>query len=294
MNEQDYRLLLDLYKTKNITRVAHLHYLSQPAMTKRIRRSEEELGSELILRSQKGITFTPAGELAVDYCRKFLELSGQMRNGIHQASGTVSGSLTIGCSLNFSRYRLPTALKKYQELYPQVDIVISTGHSDFLYQQLLDNRVSVAIVRGAHTWPEGAVQLALEPVCLVSNPQFVGHDLSRYPYIGHHTDSRLEKMTAQWLLEHGLSPEPKLWIDDIFCCRSMAEAGVGWTIVPHICLNGFVGNVTPLFLKDGTPLERETTAIYRNAQADLPQVRYFIDILVENEARYAQLHSPIF
>ena len=38
MNEQDYRLLLDLYKTKNITRVAHLHYLSQPAMTKRIRR----------------------------------------------------------------------------------------------------------------------------------------------------------------------------------------------------------------------------------------------------------------
>ena len=97
----------------------------------------------------------------------------------------------------------------------------------------------------------------------------MGHDLSRYPYIGHHTDSRLEKMTVQWLLEHGLSPEPKLWIDDIFCCRSMAEAGVGWTIVPHICLNGFVGNVTPLFLKDGTPLERETTAIYRNAQADL-------------------------
>ena len=57
--------LLDLYKTKNITRVAHLHYLSQPAMTKRIRRIEEELGSELILRSQKGITFTPAGELAM-------------------------------------------------------------------------------------------------------------------------------------------------------------------------------------------------------------------------------------
>lgn len=55
-----------------------------------------------------------------------------------------------------------------------------------------------------------------------------------------------------------------------------------------------MGNVTPLFLKDGTPLERETTAIYRNVQADLPQVRYFIDILVENEARYAQLHSPIF
>ena len=294
MNDQDYRLLLDLYEIRNITRVAHLHYMSQPAMTKRIRRIEEELGSELILRSQKGITFTPAGELAVEYCQKFLELNARMRNSIHQASGTVSGSLVIGSSLNFSRYRLPTALKKYQELYPQVDIVIVTGRSDFLYQQLLDNRIAVAIVRGAHSWQEGAVQLSQEPVCLVSNPQFVGHDLSRSPYIGRHTDSRMEKLTAQWLIEHGLSPEPKLWIDDIACCRQMAEAGVGWTIVPHICLGGFTGNVTPLFLKDGTPLVRETTALYRNAHGDLPQVRYFIDILIENEARYAQLHAPVF
>ena len=51
MNEQDYQLLIDLYETKNITKVADQHFLTQPALTKRIRRIEEELGSELLIRS---------------------------------------------------------------------------------------------------------------------------------------------------------------------------------------------------------------------------------------------------
>lgn len=45
MNEQDYQLLIDLYETKNITKVADQHFLTQPALTKRLRRIEEELGS---------------------------------------------------------------------------------------------------------------------------------------------------------------------------------------------------------------------------------------------------------
>ena len=51
MNEQDYQLLIDLYETKNITKVADQHFLTQPALTKRIRRIEEELASDPV---QKG------------------------------------------------------------------------------------------------------------------------------------------------------------------------------------------------------------------------------------------------
>ena len=57
MNEQDYQLLIDLYETKNITKVADQHFLTQPALTKRLRRIEEELGSVLLVRSRKGVVF---------------------------------------------------------------------------------------------------------------------------------------------------------------------------------------------------------------------------------------------
>lgn len=287
VDDQDYRFLTDLYKMRNITKVAQLHYLSQPAMTKRIRHMEEELGCQLILRSKKGVTFTFAGELVIKYCMEMMRLGDELRDAICHLRGTVGGSLSIGSSLNYSRYRLPSALRTYQQRYPLVDIDVSTGHSDGLRQLLLDNRISVAIVRGKQAWTEGSLLLSKEPVCLVCNAQNSGRPLQEYPYIGHHTEGELARLTDQWLIEHGLSPQPKLWIDDIASCREMAAEGVGWTIIPNICLEGFQGDMIPLRLRDGTAVERETYILYRTAHIQLQQVKCFIDILMDNERMYA-------
>ena len=42
MDEKDYELLLDLNRTKNITKTAQELYITQPAITKRIQKMEEE------------------------------------------------------------------------------------------------------------------------------------------------------------------------------------------------------------------------------------------------------------
>ena len=55
MDEKDYELLLDLNETKNITKTAQKLYMTQPAITKRIQKMEEELQCTLFLRSKKGI-----------------------------------------------------------------------------------------------------------------------------------------------------------------------------------------------------------------------------------------------
>ena len=57
MDEKDYELLLDLNRTKNITKTAQELYMTQPAITKRIQKMEEELQCTLFLRSKKGILF---------------------------------------------------------------------------------------------------------------------------------------------------------------------------------------------------------------------------------------------
>lgn len=83
MNEQDYQLLIDLYETKNITKVADQHFLTQPALTKRLRRIEEELGSVLLVRSRKGVVFNSVGESVISYCRQMCEMNEQLRNSIN-------------------------------------------------------------------------------------------------------------------------------------------------------------------------------------------------------------------
>lgn len=288
MNEQDYQFLLNLYETKNITKMAQQQFLTQPAMTKRIRRIEEELGCQLVLRSKRGVTFTAIGEKVVQYCRDMIHRNEQLKNSINLYRGIVGGSLSIGCSLNYCRYRLPSALRTYQERYPLVDLSITTGHSKNLYRMLIENRLSIAIIRGNYSWDDGSLLLSSEPVCLVRNTENANRPLTEYSYIGHHTDPDEEKRIELWALDHGVSIQnTKLWIDDIASCREMAQVGLGWSILPNICLDNFPGVVTPLYMKDGTPLLRNTYVLYRSSYYQLQQVQLFLNILKKNAASFS-------
>ena len=289
MNDQDYQFLIDLYETKNITKVAQQQFLTQPAMTKRIRRIEEELGCQLLLRSKRGVIFTAMGETVVSYCQKIVQANEQMKSVINQSKGVVGGSLRIGASMNYGRYRLPSALRKYQTLYPMVDVSVTTGHSRNLYHMMLDNKLSVAIIRGNFPWNEGSILLSAEPICLVRSYENLDKPLSEYTYIGHHTDTDEERRIEQWMLENHVTQNTRIWIDDIASCREMAQAGIGWTIIPSICLEGFRGEVTPLYSKDGTPFLRNTYVLYRNSYYELQQVRLFLKVLAENDATYPEL-----
>lgn len=105
MNEQDYELLIELYKTKNITRTAQELFLTQPAVTKRLQNIERELKNQIILRSKHGIAFTPVGESLIPHARKILEESRKFRelavasadgSAIHQKSSVLCKNINAG------------------------------------------------------------------------------------------------------------------------------------------------------------------------------------------------------
>ena len=168
-----------------------------------------------------------------------------------------------------------------------VDVSVTTGHSRKLYNMLLENQLSIAIIRGNFPWNEGSILLSAEPICLVRSTENEHRDLNSYTYIGHHTDADEEKRIDQWLMDNGVMQSTRVWIDDIASCREMAQAGVGWTIIPSICLGGFQGAITPLRDTDGTPFLRNTYVLYRTSHYELQQVKLFLQVLAENDAAYS-------
>ena len=57
----------------------------------------------------------------------------------------------------------------------------------------------------------------------------------------------------------------------------MVKSGIGWAILPEICLDGFDGVRTPLVLQDGSRITRKTYVLYKHDYYELPQVKLFID-----------------
>ena len=70
-----------------------------------------------------------------------------------------------------------------------------------------------------------------------------------------------------------------IYVDNINTCVEMVNQGLGWAIVPEICLKNFKGQIKPLVFKNGEAFTRSTYLLYSNSVSKLPQVREFIKII---------------
>lgn len=287
MDEKDIEIFRSLIKTGNVTKSSEKLYTTQSSLTKRIQKMEEELGCQLFIRTKKGVLPTPAAEKILPDFNHIQETLDRIRNFTQSAEGTIAGSLRLGVSVNYARYRLPTVLKHYMEKYPAVDVDVRTDQSTNLYRKLSNNELNIAIVRGEFRWDEGAYLLSEEPVCLVVSRENAHTPLSELPSIQRHSDPSFEESARLWRAEHHIEKShSSLHINDISTCLAMVKSGIGWAILPEICLDGFDGVRTPLVLQDGTRITRKTYVLYKHDYYELPQVKLFIDEIRKDAERH--------
>lgn len=277
MDERDFKLLEVLNKTKNITHAANLLYVTQSALSKRISAIEEELGTKVILRSRQGIHFTPEGEQILKYTKEAAQQLQQMRTVIDLGKDYISGTLKVGISIEYAIHNLPDILAKYQKQYPHVNTQITTDQSRKLYQSIQKGNIDVAVVRGEYNWKEHKILLNREKVCLIRSQEDKDKPLSAIPYIDRKTDASFEKEMSQWIRENGIHPEPnRIKVNNVTTCVEMVNRGLGWAIIPEICLPHFKGEIEPLHFKNGEPFVRSTYILFSETVLKLPQVKAFI------------------
>lgn len=292
MDERDFELLAVLKKTKNITHAAELLYISQSSLSKRICAMEKELGTTLMLRSRQGIHFTAEGETVLQHTEAAAGNLQRMRDALATSQGCICGTLEAAISINYAMYTLPAVLERYHYLYPQARAHITTGQSPKLYMHLLEGDADVAVMRGEYSWQGEKILLSSEPICLICHEKDKDVPLSELPYIGRKTDSVFERELARWMHENNLQPDLNgAFVDNITICVEMVKRGLGWAVLPSICLNGFSGIVKPLVFADGRAFTRPTHIFYTEESASLPQVRAFIEV-VRDIANKKQENEP--
>ncbi len=280
MDELDIQILLSLAETGSLTKTAASLFLAQPTLTKRLQNMEQELGTSLFLRSKNGITMTPMGEKTIETVRSVSEQMSGLRAFIQQNQDYVGGSLTVASSFDYSKYCLPDVLEQYIHDFPMVNLKVTTAHSSTSYQRLVDGACQAAIIRGEYGWDGERIKLSTEPFFLIRSRENADKPLGSLRYISRYTDNNHMTLQTRWLIEHNLSPNSTLNVDTLSTVVKLAQTGIGWSIVPGICLDGFDGMREPLFFKDGTPMIRNTYLMYRKRDSALPQLREFIRIVI--------------
>lgn len=291
MDEKDWLILQTLAEEKNITKAAERLYISQPALTYRLQQIEKEFSATLVIRSKKGIDFTPQGEYLVRYAKDMLLQIQKIKETIKNMEEKVQGKLRLGIASHFARYRLPTLLKNFLMEYPGVEIHLKTGWSSDIVQLVHTDEVHVGIIRGNYQWPEQKHLLFQEPLYIAAKQSFKLDDLPHLPQINYSTDIYFKQIIdAWWKSRFTVPPQVTMEVDRIETCKELVLHGLGYSIFPGICLNPNDELYTMALTMDDQLTQQNTWIIYRNNTVSL----YVVDAFVNFVKNFFASRTPDF
>ena len=270
----------------NMRKAAERLFVSQPALSQRLQSIEKDWGAKLFVRSPKGLSLTPAGELVLEYANEMLAKEEKVREAITSLDGEVYGTLKIAVASIVGQNWLPRVLKKFVSRYPQAKISLITGWSSEIARALYDDQAHIGIIRGTPDWKGVKMHLFTDALNLVdteiTRPEQVLE--TDRPFIQFKSDSNYHQEIQDWWLRNFQTPPKRtIIVDQIETCKQMTFNGIGYAILPEITLNGLEEDIfkIPLTDVDGKPIQRDTWLLGYEAAFELKQVQAFIAVVRE-------------
>ncbi len=286
MDYRDWEILKVLYHQKNLTKTARLLFLTQPALTTRLKHMQEELGVKIVTRESRGVHFTPQGEYLVHCAEEALahyeKIKENVQNMSNHESDQVVGTLKLGVSNFFANYELPYILKLFKLQYPHVEFKVTTGWSRDVTQLIHNKDVHISFVRGDYGWRGlSKHQLFEETICIASKNEFDMKDLPRLPRIEYRGDYLLKSLIDHWWAENfAQAPFISIEVDQVDPCKEMVINGLGYCILSSRVLKG-IEDIYKINLKDqeGNPILRRTWMYYHKEAMEWNVVKAFVNFI---------------
>ncbi|UAL53639.1 MULTISPECIES: LysR family transcriptional regulator [Metabacillus] len=281
MDEKDWIALRILSEEKNISRASERLYISQPALTYRLKNLEEEFGTRLFFKIKGGIEFTSEGLHLAAYAEEMIKNLQKTKDYMLNMQNEVRGTLRLGVSSNFAQYKLPKLLKGFSTEHPHVQFSVNTGWSTEIMSLLDSSSVQLGILRGNYDWYGTKTLLHKERLCLISKKEINMDRLPQLPFIQYKTDSSLKNLINGWWNDRFSEPPfVTMETDRQETCKEMVKNDLGIAILPEICLQPSDNLYTyGLSYKKGEPVLRNTWLMYNQDSLQLSTVKHFVDFL---------------
>lgn len=272
------KYFLAVAQAGNVTRAAERCFVAQSALSAQIARLENELGSDLFVRSTRGMRLTVAGEALRPRAAHLLAEADRLQKDMAALRGVLAGSLRIGMIQGApSALDIVDLVAAFHDRHPGVDLFVRTGVSAELTRDVRDGTLDVAIVATQGS----ALPSALTLTPLISDPlvAVVPHTcplptdrpvtvellIEQGPFIHYHHGSGLRHSVTATFERAGVEVDTPFELDQIADMIRLAAVGAGVTIVPSSAvqpdtLRGASVRVLPLLGDDAQHVINAVTA----------------------------------
>jgi LysR family positive regulator for ilvC len=247
------RHFLNLADSLHFGRASEAGHVSPSALSRGIRRLEQEVGATLFERNNRSVSLTHAGRLFLDYAREALGDWEAIRGTLMEASGELHGEISMFCSVTASYSFLFDILTRFRGDHPRIEIKLHTGDPEEAVGRVLAGDEDISI--GAHpgSLPKG---LAFRPIT-VSPLVFIGARDARRRKM----DTNGQPGASAWSQTPMILPERGLarsradeWFRKLGATPAIYAQVAGNEAIVSMVSLGFGVGVVPQIVLDNSPL----------------------------------------
>ena len=126
---------------KSFSEAAEQCFISQSAISQQIKALEDELGVELILRSNRRFALTPTGEFFYQKAKAIVSEAEKLKSNLYHMEHSQGQQIRLGCRNNYNVRRLCSALNDFMSQNKNISINVYYGDHDELMSKLLSGEL---------------------------------------------------------------------------------------------------------------------------------------------------------
>jgi DNA-binding transcriptional LysR family regulator len=218
------RAFLAVAEASNLSAAARALAVSQPALTKSIRRLERHFGVPLFERRARGMALTPLGEALVGHA-KLIEAQCRLADAeIQSFRNGEGGRLRVGAGPFWGATLAPLAIARLQAALPQLRVELTVGVNSITHPRLFAGDLDLVLCAlpdadllpatiapreflTMHMW---IIAAAGHP--LVKRRRVNAADLAAYPWVLYQHDLEIRHRLVGALAREGAGP-PQVLVD---------------------------------------------------------------------------------
>jgi DNA-binding transcriptional LysR family regulator len=272
MDVRDLEVFLAVVKHLNFTHAGEEVHLSQPSVSVRIRRLEEELRVKLFDYVGKRVVLLEAGRLLEPYACRAVTALDNARQAIKDFQGLEQGSLRIGASTTPGMYLVPRIIAEFHSQHPKITIRLSIKNTGQVEEGIIKNEFDLGFV-GGHLisdeiemlpWRIDELVLVVPPDhTLARRKQIKLSDLAKERFIYREPGSATRAVVDKNLCELNLPLEAAVELGNPEAVKQAVMGGLGIAFLSKFAIEAELNAKSLMAVKiQGVRINRELKIIH--------------------------------
>ncbi|HWF47617.1 MAG TPA: LysR family transcriptional regulator [Bryobacteraceae bacterium] len=235
------RLFRDVVQHHSISKGGRVNGITQSAASQQVQEIERQLGANLLDRSTRPFTVTPAGKLYLDYCRDMLRRHDEFEIELHRLEQKISGTVRLAAIYSVALSEMSEIESRFSSRFPDATLQVSYLRPERVYEAVAEDQADLGLMSYAESsrnvvalpWRDEEMVVAVAPNHRLAGCKSVtANALEGEAFVSFDEDLPIRHEIDRYLRDRRVNVEVVLHFDNLQMIKEAVAHEAGVSIMP--------------------------------------------------------------